>query len=131
MTPQRAKELLPIISAYANGEPIQYRKDTHSEWRDSLGGLGFEAQGCQYRIKPKPVTRPWSKPEDVPGPVCWLRNGPTDCYPVMALGFNERGISLTRLEGGRNFVLWNELSSWEHSTDRKTWHPCTVTEEPA
>ena len=127
MTPQRAKELLPILTAYANGEPIQYRRDNHSEWRDSFGGLGFEAQGCQYRIKTKPVTRPWSKPEDVPGPVCWLM------FPggeSLILGTSDSGIQYAGLDCVRT-LPWRDLENVRHSTDRKTWHPCTVTEEPA
>ena len=60
MTRDRAKELLPVIQAYAEGKEIQYRKDDSDSWRDvgvgKLGGLmdinvEFE---CQWRVKPEP-----------------------------------------------------------------------------
>lgn len=53
MTPERAKQLLPIITAFAEGKPIQYRPRPHyTDWGDcSQRGLNFEAPG-DYRIKP-------------------------------------------------------------------------------
>lgn len=51
MTPERAKELLPIITAFANGETIEMQTARENwvsfsnyEWSDR----------CKYRIKPKP-----------------------------------------------------------------------------
>lgn len=50
MTPERAKELLPIITAFANGETIQMQKSdgvwaTHHEYSWPAG--------VNYRVKPK------------------------------------------------------------------------------
>ena len=55
MNRERAKELLPIIEAFANGAEIQkndriMRDDSKNEWYDTddITGKG------EYRIKPKP-----------------------------------------------------------------------------
>lgn len=52
MTRDEAKQLLPIIEAYANGEEVQY-KDLNDDWytRDDLR---FAGNPNRYRIKPKP-----------------------------------------------------------------------------
>jgi len=53
MTPERARELLPIIQAYAEGKTIQVRhKDIVPEWV-SLTTCAFD-EGWEYRIKPEP-----------------------------------------------------------------------------
>ncbi len=50
MTPERAKELLPIIQAYAEGRTIQYMK--HEKWDDLAPHVSFNSTG-KYRIKPE------------------------------------------------------------------------------
>lgn len=60
MTPERAKELLPIIQAYAEGKTIQW-KSSDGTWRDDLGFDPSEA--FEYRIKSEP--REW-----------WIWNSP-------------------------------------------------------
>jgi hypothetical protein len=57
MTSQNAKELLPIITAFANGETIQVR--IGEEWQDR-GDLGFNLGTSQYRIKPVPHDDKWA-----------------------------------------------------------------------
>ena len=52
MNRERAKELLPIIIAFANGEDIEFL--SCGEW---LSVTGPEWNKVEYRIKPKP--REW------------------------------------------------------------------------
>lgn len=52
MTPERAKELLPIITAFANGETIEMRKRGTSVWH-VYPSIGFDSLSVEYRIKPK------------------------------------------------------------------------------
>jgi len=60
---QRAKELLPIIKAYANGDDIQFRGnyslDPTGEWvnmpEDERMSIQFPRDDYEYRIKPKPL----------------------------------------------------------------------------
>ena len=66
MTREDAKELLPIIQAFAEGEDIQIA--TAGEWKDvdeSWAILFTEPPHC-YRIKPKQKYRPFKSQEE-----CW------------------------------------------------------------
>ena len=69
MTREQAKELLPIIQAFAEGEIIQY-KNFLGEWTDieENEGLSFICPPSDYRIKPKsqPKYRPFKSQEE-----CW------------------------------------------------------------
>jgi len=51
MTREKAKELLPIITAWANGEAIQIK--TGSVWAEPHSPQ-FDCDPSDYRIKPKP-----------------------------------------------------------------------------
>ena len=51
MTPERAKELLPIIQAFAEGKQIQTRPNDEFSWQDVAQPCWDDKQ--QYRIKPE------------------------------------------------------------------------------
>jgi len=51
MTPERARELLPIIQAYAEGKTVQYF--VNGRWVNH-GDPDFTGQANKYRIKPEP-----------------------------------------------------------------------------
>lgn len=55
MTPERAKELLPVIQAYAEGKKLDYLSPSRHEWEDDPIP-NFEASG-KWRVKPEP--REW------------------------------------------------------------------------
>ena len=67
MTREQAKELLPIIQAFAEGEIIQY-KNFLDEWEDikENEGLSFICPPSDYRIKPQSEYRPFKSQEE-----CW------------------------------------------------------------
>jgi len=54
MNRQRAKELLPIHTAWANGEDIQYRKP-EACWHALPPVITAWSDDYEYRIKPKPA----------------------------------------------------------------------------
>jgi len=54
MTPEKARELLPIIQAYAEGEPIQECDAGLNNWRDCIDEPEFENECLEFRIKPEP-----------------------------------------------------------------------------
>ena len=59
MTREEAKELLPIIQAFAEGKTI--------EWQDLIAGSKkFDCKPSCYRIKPEPKYRPFKTKEE-----CW------------------------------------------------------------
>ena len=67
MNRDRAKELLPVIQAFAEGKVVQY-KQANTDWidcREADFGMGF-LRDTEYRIKPKPRER-WllAKPDHI------------------------------------------------------------------
>lgn len=69
MRRNEAKELLPIIQAFAEGRPIQYKlKDCKTaNWKDITRDFHeFSPDSFQYRIKPEPKYRPFKNAEE-----CW------------------------------------------------------------
>lgn len=62
ITREEAKELLPIIQAFAEGKTIQLF--TNGIWEDAKNPT-FES-GAMYRIKPGPKYRPFKTQEE-----CW------------------------------------------------------------
>ena len=65
MTREEAKELLPIIKAFAEGKVIQCRSIISNEWRD-FDEPAFNGLPDNYRIKPEPKYRPFKSQEE-----CW------------------------------------------------------------
>lgn len=67
MTREEAKELLPIIQAFAEGRSIQDKIEGVTDWADT-GEINFEYDGQKiiYRIKPEPKYRPFISREE-----CW------------------------------------------------------------
>ena len=63
MTREDAKELLPIIQAWAEGKNIQFLSD--GEWHD-INQADFTCYPDKYRIKPEPKYRPFKTKEE-----CW------------------------------------------------------------
>ena len=122
-TSQQLKDYRDAIDAHLAGKPV--------EWSDK-GEKWFTAhdptwQQHLYRPKPEPKTRPWQSPEDVPGPICWLRFG-CDDPEFLIVAIDEVGMSILCYEPNGQDVAWSEIElGAEYSTDRKTWHPCTVT----
>ena len=59
MNRERAKELLPIIQAYAEGKKLQYKVVGYDDWHDVDDEDGInEGTRYEYRIKPEePKTR--------------------------------------------------------------------------
>ena len=63
MTREEAKELLPIIQAFAEGKTIQTLNE--GKWCD-LYNIDFKKSIDKYRIKPEPKYRPFKSQEE-----CW------------------------------------------------------------
>jgi len=118
MTPENAKALLPIITAYAEGKTIQVcRRYTESETWSDIPFPDFNDAPDRYRIKPEPK-RVAMTSDDFP-PVFWIRDmdkGTTDlCDSISPSGQLE-----SRHLKSAPAVLEEENFRW--STDRKTWH---------
>lgn len=69
MTREEAKELLPIIQAYAEGKTVEVL-DPHGNWKESENPLFTDSltyNSIKYRIKPESKYRPFKTKEE-----CWL-----------------------------------------------------------
>lgn len=68
MLRQQAKELLPIIQAYAEGKTIQVKASDNLwyEYNGNNNKLKFDSDPQNYRIKPEPKYRPFKNMEE-----CW------------------------------------------------------------
>ena len=64
MTREEAKELLPIIQAFAEGKTIQYHSGIG--WVNIKSVISITESPTQYRIKPEPKYRPFKAQEE-----CW------------------------------------------------------------
>lgn len=64
MTRENAKDLLPIIQAFAEGKTIEFRNSL-GVWID-CDGVMFNWPPKDYRIKPEPNYRPFKDAEE-----CW------------------------------------------------------------
>ena len=84
MTREEAKELLPIIQAYAEGKTIQFRERDIEE-------PSFDGHLNEYRIKPEPKYRPFKSQEE-----CWNE---MHKHPDFGWGLNNFGeyVNLSRI----------------------------------
>lgn len=57
MTPERAKELLPVITAFAEGKTIQFKTKQSNVWTDSIKNVSFDNSSAIYRVKPEKVQK--------------------------------------------------------------------------
>lgn len=68
MNREQAKELLPIIQAFAEGKTIEIRSNSKynpGEWIETATPT-FDIKSHEYRIKPEPMYRPFKDAEE-----CW------------------------------------------------------------
>ena len=61
MTREQAKQLLPIIQAFAEGKVIQYKYNTGWE---NMKNPSFNGNPTEYRIKPESEHRPFKSQEE-------------------------------------------------------------------
>lgn len=126
MTPQRAKELLPVIQAFAEGKTIQcnYAKNPNDTWEVALDPCF--AEDFNYRIKPESTMRPWTA-EEIQIPLLvrpkaddgWITLVVTKSGKNVWLGGASRGISfeelfneyLYTLDGGKTFLPCGKASN--------------------
>lgn len=132
MTSQRAKELLPIITAFAEGKTIQTSYNPNeSDWSDLTDKSDVEfSNDLHYRIKPTPTLRPW-RPEEVPVGALLRHRTVTFMHSPVTMILSVRGdwIGFVCAETFKltDMLCENINKSYEHSLDHgKTWLPCGV-----
>ena len=98
MNRQEAKELLPIIQAFAEGKTIQYYYGG-ADWIDVKLDEAVDFSDCvsNYRIKPEPKYRPFKDEEECWNemlkhqPFGWVRtmNAENDYYIIDGVFYSE------------------------------------------
>ena len=86
MTREEAKELLPIIQAFAEGKMIQDKIEGQTDWVDTDEiNLEYNGQKIKHRIKPEQKYRPFKTQEE-----CWnemLKHQPFGWVKSKAKGY--------------------------------------------
>lgn len=86
MNREQAKELLPIIQAFAEGKTILVQEDI--DWCYLGDDADFNLNPLRYRIKPKPKYRPFKDAEECwqemqkHQPFGWIKDGPRMCNVI-------------------------------------------------
>lgn len=107
MNREQAKELLPIIQAFAEGKTIQIREDI--DWCYLGNEADFNLSPQRYRIKPEPKYRPFTNADE-----CWQEM--QKHQPVGWLKDKEEGykVTITRVNDDENTGLMaiNGQNEW-------------------
>ena len=86
MTKEEAKELLPIMQAFAEGKTIQIYDGEEGKWIDMTIDPSFNLIPSYYRIKPEPKYRPFKTKGECwhdmqkHQPFGWITSKKTDNY---------------------------------------------------
>ena len=107
MNRERAKELLPIIHAFAEGKTVQF-KNSFEDWID-CDNIMFNWPPKDYRIKPEPKYRPFKDAEE-----CWQemqKHEPFGWVKDKEIGYK---VTITRVNDDENtgFMAINGKSEW-------------------
>lgn len=102
MTRKEAKEMLPIIQAYAEGKAIQIKKE--GDWLEvgKNTEVYFSESPSDYRIKPEPKYRPFKNQEE-----CWKEMQKHQPFGWIKKKGNYISITLIPKESSYNLDLKN------------------------
>ena len=99
MTREEAKQLLPIIQAFAEGKCVETK--TGSGWVN-MENMSFVGKPKSYRIKPEPKFRPFKGAEECwkemqkHQPFAWVKEKHSDRYSLVT---EVNGLSIKVKEG--------------------------------
>jgi len=93
MTPQQAKEFLPLLAAYAQGKRIQYTYDGKI-WEDTCN-ISFTSPISWYRVKPDPIILKYRR---------YIWKDPNGWHITSLSSLS--GISSINVENMEEFVRW-------------------------
>lgn len=111
------------LQAHKAGEEVERFNNGREGWVPAAFPLWFS--GDTYRPKPEPVQRPWASPDDVFGAVCWIHlKIASKCAGKLVVHVIPTGVFTYD-----SYIDFASMEDYEYSTDRKTWRPCTITED--
>ncbi len=111
MDRQQAKELLPIIQAFAEGKIIQSRR-INGMWIDlemktALNIISLIDEPQKYRIKPEPKYRPFKNAEE-----CWQEMQKHKPFGWVKDKDNGTYVMVTKVSDGRDYMVINGNYNW-------------------
>lgn len=119
MNRKEAEELSPIIKAFSEGRPIQYRiKDNKSaKWNDvDKNYHEFSPHSFMYRIKPEPKYHPFEDIEECwqemqkHQPFGWVRAKEDKSLSLITLMISERDIFINCIGGSTMYDLMEKFT---------------------
>ena len=99
MNRKEAKELMPIIQAFAEGKTIQYYDSLIDidDWQD-CENPNFENLTYKFRIKPEPTYRPFKDAEE-----CWQEM--QKHQPFGWVKYTNKYISISAIDSNNNYEI--------------------------
>ena len=105
MNRKEAKELMPIIQAFAEGKTIQYYDSLIdiADWED-CENPDFENLTYKFRIKPEPTYRPFKDAEE-----CWQEMQKHQPFGWVKLKDTESGYYMLKGIASQVVIGFNEI----------------------
>ena len=99
MNRKEAKELMPIIKAFAEGKTIQYYDSLIdiADWED-CENPNFENLTYKFRIKPEPKYRPFANAEE-----CWTEM--LNHHPFGWVKYADKYISISAIDSNNEYEI--------------------------
>lgn len=113
MDRNQAKQLLPIIKAFAEGKGVETK--TGSGWI-SIENMSFAGNPDSYRIKPEPEYRPFEDTEECwqemqkHQPFGWVRAKEDKSLSLITLMISERDIFINGIGGSDMYDLMEKYT---------------------
>ena len=105
MNRQQAKELLPIIQAFAEGKTIQVQEDIN--WCYLGNNVDFNLSPQRYRIKPETKYRPFKNVEE-----CWKEMQKHQPFGWVKDKEDGAYVMVTKVSDGRDDMAINGNYNW-------------------
>ena len=112
MNRQQAKELLPIIQAFAEGKTIQVREDI--DWCYLGNETDFDLSPQRYRIKPEPKYHSFLNAEE-----CWQEMKKHEPFGWVKDKQDGHYALITAVEDGARATGLNGVIGWNFTTLKK------------
>lgn len=115
MTREEAKDMLPIIQAFAEGKEIEFRsKGFDEEWKkvNEIPGLSYSS--FDYRVKSEPKYRPFKDADE-----CWQEMLKHEPFGWVRNKFNHNGVIATILclDSRKEFRIYTDFNHGNTSED--------------
>lgn len=118
------------MDAALAGKDVEFLDISIGKWQPEHRQIEEWGTLTPHRLKLEPVSRPWSKPDDVKscGPLLWMRASVV-YHGAMIVGIDDDGVWTNGGDQGCHHE-WATIARCgaEYSKDLKTWSKCEVIE---